>query len=292
MWVGVERGGGMPRIGAHVSTSDGYPEAVERQVAAGGTCGQFHLGAPDRWEADRIPDSEARRFRAAMDENDIAPWVVRGSDPIDLATPDEEVGMRSLRTVQSELRVADALGVDYYVVSPGDHDGTTRKVGIANAVRRLSAVDHDGETTVLLENTAGRGTSLGAEVEELAEVVERSSPHTDAGLCLDTCSLYAAGYDLGRSGGLRGVLDAVESTVGIEHLRCLHLTDSRDPLGSHRDRPEHVGEGEIGEAGFERLVNHGWLRDLPMVVEPPDPGRITRDIATLRGLVVAAPERT
>lgn len=282
----------MPRLGAHVPSSDGYARAVEREVEAGGTCGQFSLEPSDGWEVDPVDDERAQGFRTTLSETDVHPWIVRARDPIDLATPDRDVGMRSMRTVQDELALADRLGAAHYVVTPGTHDGTTRKEGIANVVRRLSAVDHDGETTILLENAAGEGSTLGADVGDLADIVDRATKESEeVGLCLDTCSLHAAGYDLRTADGLNEVLDTVESTVGIEHLRCLHLNDSEAAVGSHRDRPAHVGEGRIGESGFERVVNHQWLRDLPMVVEPPDPGRITRDLATVRGLRRPATDR-
>lgn len=291
MRVGVEGADGMPRIGAHVPSSDGYVEAVEREVAAGGDCGQFSLEDSDQWEVPAVDDREAERFRTALRDHDVEPWIVRGSDRINLATPHRETGLRSLRTVREELRVAGALGAAYYVIDPGDHTGTSREVGVANAVRRLAATDFDGETTILVENTRGEGGLLGTTVEELGEIVERSTTGPeDVGISLDTRSLYAAGYDVTTPDGLASVLDAVESSPGIEYLHALHLTDSGRPLGSHEDGPVPVGDGEIGAEGFATVVNHEWLRRLPMVVEPTDPDRAADAIGRVRGLVEVTPE--
>lgn len=281
----------MPRIGAHVSSSGGYARAVDREVAVGGTCGQFSLERSNGPEPDPVREEDVRAFRDGVDETGVRPWVVRAGDAVDLATPDREAGLRSLQTMQTELRVANLLGVSYYVVAPGEYEGTTREVGTANVARRLSAVEDHGETTVLLENAVGGGTTLGADLGILTSILERSTKSLgDVGLCLDTCSLYAAGYDVATRDGFLEVLDAVESTVGIEHVRCLHFNDSPHPVGSHREGRASVGQGNIGEAGFERMLNHEWFRATPILVEPPDSGSRTRDVATLRGLVADAHE--
>ncbi|MFB6134873.1 MAG: deoxyribonuclease IV, partial [Halanaeroarchaeum sp.] len=178
---------------------------------------------------------------------------------------------KSIETVQAELDAADALDIPYYVFHPGAHTGAGEETGIQNVGERLSELDIPEDVTLLLENTAGKGTTVGTRFADLDAMVEASAhDYDDLGVCLDTCHLYAAGYDFTTGDGMDAMIDELETTVGIENVHYLHLNDSKHSLGSEKDEHEHIGEGEIGEEGFHRFVNHEALRDLPMVLETPE----------------------
>jgi deoxyribonuclease-4 len=263
----------MLRVGAHVSIADGFDAAVEREAELGGNCGQIFVGSPRGWAVSEVEQTAAQAFRDAADERDVGPWIVHGTYLINLATPKDDLAEKSIDCVQAELDAASTLGIPYYVFHPGAHTGAGESTGVENVGQRLSEVDVPSDVTLLLENTAGKGTTVGKRLEELDEMVATSTHgYDDVGICLDTCHLFAAGYDFTDEAAMDELVDDVDSTVGLEHVHYLHLNDSKHPLGSEKDEHEHIGEGEIGEAGFRQFVNHEALRERPMVLETPEDG--------------------
>lgn len=261
----------MFRIGAHVSISDGFEKAVDREQDLGGTCGQLFVGSPRGWAVSDVEAEAAAEFSAATTEANIEPWVVHGTYLINLATPKPDLGTRSLETVQAELDAAASLEIPYYVFHPGAHTGAGEETGLANVADRLGQLDVPDGVTVLLENTAGSGTTVGRRIDHLDEIIRAAQLDDDAlGVCLDTCHLYAAGYDFTTDEGLADLVETIEETVGVDRVHYLHLNDSKHPLGSEKDEHQHIGEGEIGVAGFSRVLNHEALRDKPMVLETPE----------------------
>ena len=255
----------MFRLGAHVSISGGFQKAVEREEDLGGNCGQLFVGSPRGWAVGEVDDEAAAAFRTASEDADVGPWIVHGTYLINLATPKEDLGEKSVACVQAELDAAAALDIPYYTFHPGSHTGAGEAQGLENIGRRL---------TVLLENTAGKGTTLGKRFADLAAMVEHADHgYDDLGVCIDTCHLYSAGYDFTTEDGIDEVVAELDDTVGLEHVHYLHLNDSKHPFGSEKDEHEHIGDGEIGAAGFERFVNHDALRDVPMVLETPENGK-------------------
>ncbi|MFB6309592.1 MAG: deoxyribonuclease IV [Salinirussus sp.] len=265
----------MFRLGAHVSISGGVANAVEEQVDLGGTCGQIFVGSPRTWSVSDIDPSDGEEFQAASSEADVNPWIVHGTYLINFATPKDDLADKSVTCVQAELENAASLGIPYYVFHPGSHTGAGVETGIENIGERLSRLDIPEETMVLLENTAGRGTTLGKNMDQLAKMIEVSEYGTDdLGICLDSCHLWAAGHDFSTDEDMDSLIETIEASVGLENLHYLHLNDSKHPFGSEKDEHAHIGEGEIGDAPFETLINHEATRDLPMVLETPvDDGR-------------------
>ncbi|MHB9285871.1 deoxyribonuclease IV [Halobacteriales archaeon Cl-PHB] len=260
----------MLRIGAHVSISGGVPNAVDEQVDLGGNAGQIFVGSPRTWSVSEVDPDEAQEFQAASDEADVGPWITHGTYLINFATPKDDLADKSVDCVQAELDACAELGVPYYVFHPGAHTGAGVDQGLENVGDRLSRLDIPEETTLLLENTAGKGTTLGKEMEHLERMVEGSTyDFDDVGVCLDSCHLWAAGYDFTTDEDMADLVAEIEATFGLENLHYLHLNDSKHPLGSEKDEHEHIGEGEIGDQPFETLVNHDATRDLPMVLETP-----------------------
>jgi deoxyribonuclease-4 len=257
----------MLRIGAHVSIGGGVANAVAEETDLGGNCGQIFVGSPRTWAVSDIDEDDNVAFRDATTEADIGPWIVHGTYLINFATPKDDLAEKSVDCVQAELDNAAALDIPYYVFHPGSHTGAGVDGGIENIADRLSRLDIPEETTLLLENTAGKGTTLGQDMDQLAAMVDKSDDgYDDIGVCLDTCHLWAAGHDFGDVDAL---VEDVDATFGLENLHYLHLNDSKHPFGSEKDEHAHIGEGEIGEEPFRALINHEATRDLPMVLETP-----------------------
>lgn len=260
----------MLRVGAHVSISGGVANAIDRERDLGGNCGQIFVGSPRTWSVSDVDPDDAEAFKQGVEESDLGPWIVHGTYLINFATPKDDLATKSIDAVQAELDACAALDIPYYVFHPGSHTGAGVNGGIENIGERLSELDIPDSTTVLLENTAGKGTTLGKTCEQLEAMVEEATYGYDKlGICLDSCHLYAAGYDLCTETGMAELVDAVDSTVGRENVQYLHLNDSKHPLGSEKDEHEHIGEGEIGDEGFKNFINHEAFRDLPMVLETP-----------------------
>ena len=259
------------RIGAHVSISGGVENAVSRESELGGNCGQIFVGSPRTWSVSEMSEDDADVFLRATGDADIGPWITHGTYLINLATPKDDLGEKSLACVQAELDACSVLDVPYYVFHPGSHTGAGREQGVTNIADRISQLDIPDNVMLLLENTAGKGTTMGVTFEELDEMVEQSEyDYDDVGVCLDTCHLHAAGYDFTTEEGMQDMVDELDADVGIENVHYLHLNDSKHPLGSEKDEHAHIGLGEIGEDGFRNFINHEALRDKPMVLETPN----------------------
>lgn len=261
----------MFRLGAHVSISGGFPKAVDREVDLGGNCGQIFVGSPRGWAVGEVDAEEADAFQAASADQDVGPWIVHGTYLINLGTPKDDLAEKSLTCLQAELDAAAALGIPFYTFHPGAHTGAGVEQGIENVAERLSALDVPDDVTVLLENTAGKGTTLGQTFADLDAMVQGSSYDYGAlGACIDTCHLFAAGYDFTSPDAIDDMVAELDDAIGLDNVHYLHLNDSKHPFGSEKDEHEHIGEGEIGAEGFRLFVNHEALRDKPMVLETPE----------------------
>ena len=257
-------------LGAHVSTQGGVHHALARGRAIGATAIQVFTKTPNQWREPALSEEVRTAFRRECERSGIARIVAHDSYLINLATPDPVLAARSVESFTQELRRCDLLGIPAVVSHPGnfidDREAGIRRNAAAIA-RCLRAVP--GEVMVLLETTAGSGTSLGATFEELAalrEAVDESVRHRIA-FCVDTCHLYAAGYDLVRD--YDGVWRRWKRIIGFELLRCIHLNDSKTPFGSRRDRHELIGEGALGPEPFRRIMRDTRLRKVMKVIETP-----------------------
>ncbi len=257
-------------IGAHTSIAGGVPNAVDEQLDYGGTCGQIFTHSPQVWQDPNIGDEEAERFRDVAAEHDVGPWVIHSSYLVNLCTPKDDLREKSIDSMQKEVDAAAKLSIPYVNVHLGAHTGAGVENGLDNAASALEELDVPDGVTVLVESDAGSGTKLGASFEELAGVLERCSLELD--VCLDTAHLFAAGYDLSTPDGVDETFAAFDDAVGLEHLACVHLNDSKHDCGTNRDEHAHVGEGKIGEAGMRAFVNHDAVEGVPFVLETPTEG--------------------
>lgn len=276
-------------LGAHVSAAGGTPNAPARAAELDAAVMQLFTKQPNRWADRVVDDQEAAAFRAARREHGIRTAAAHDSYLINLASPDSALREKSLASFTAEVRRCEALGIELIVSHPGNAtDGDAAKGIARNADAIGDALDAvPGSARVLLEGTAGAGTALGATFEELAELVDRvGDRHPDrVGVCLDTCHLWAAGYDVHR---IDDLVQRFDTVVGLPHLRFMHLNDSASPFDSRKDRHADIGTGTIGTEGFAAILRHPALQDVPKVIETPkgdDPVAADRaNLALLRSL--------
>ena len=255
------------RVGAHVSIAGGVDNAVERQLDVGGNCGQIFTHSPQVWKHTPVEDDAAAQFREETAAELDGPWVIHSSYLVNLCTPKDDLREKSIDSMQKEVDAAEKLGVEYVNVHLGAHTGAGVDGGLDNAASALDELDVPDGVTVLVESDAGSGTKLGGDFEHLAAVLERSAQDLD--VCLDTAHMFAAGYDLSSAEAVTETVAEFDEVVGLEHLECVHLNDSKHECGTNKDEHAHVGEGYIGEEGMRAFVNHEDLRDVPLVLETP-----------------------
>jgi len=275
-------------LGAHVPTTGGLHLAPGHGRAIGADVIQLFTRNQRQWKAHPVGREEAGRFREAMNASALRLAMSHASYLINLASPDAPLLARSRRALAAELRRCHALGVPFAIVHPGAHMGRGVDSGVARVARSLDHVfglADVGSVTLLLEVTAGQGTALGDRLEQIAEMIERSKVRDRVGVCLDTCHLYAAGYDLASESGYASALRGIERTVGLGQVGAMHLNDALRPLGSRVDRHAPIGKGRLGRRTFQRLVRDPRFTRLPAVVETPGPLEVwRREIARLRRL--------
>ncbi|WP_049971481.1 deoxyribonuclease IV [Haladaptatus cibarius] len=268
------------RVGAHVSISsskvssdeskpphDNIANAVCRQETFGGNCGQIFTTSPQVWKDPDISEEEAELFKRETEEKLDGPWVIHSSYLVNLCTPKDDLREKAIDSMQKEVDAADKLGVEYVNVHLGAHTGAGVEGGLENAASALDELDIPDGVTVLIESDAGSGTKLGGDFEHLAEVLSASEQDLD--VCIDTAHAFAAGYDLSTRDGVEETIEEFDDVVGLEHLQCIHLNDSKHECGTNKDEHAHIGKGLIGDEGMKTLINHPELEDVPLVLETP-----------------------
>lgn len=295
----------MPRFGAHMSIAGGLPSAVTRAVVHRCESLQIFSKSSGQWRARPLPPDEVRAFRDGVAAAGLGPVFAHASYLINLAASEPGLRQQSLDAFGEELDRAERLGLAGLVIHPGCGTGATEAVALRLVARAVRAAvrrrKHTG-VMILLEQTAGQGTAVGWRFEQLARMIELVDGTPRVGICLDTCHLFAAGYDLRTEEGYRATWERFDRLVGHDRLRVMHVNDSKKPLGSRIDRHEHIGQGTLGVESFRRLVNDPRLADCPMILETPkaaDRGRASKpdvedrldamNLATLRGLVTYSP---
>jgi deoxyribonuclease-4 len=257
-------------LGAHVSAAGGVPEAPPRAAALRATALQLFTKMANRWAERDCADEECTLFRERLAATDVVTTMAHDSYLINLASPDPVLRARSVSSFVSELRRCTALGLDYLVSHPGNYMDE-REAGIARNAESINEAfaAAPGDTILCLETTAGSGTSLGATFEELSAIISLVDPSYRArvGICLDSCHVYSAGYDLVND--YDGVFARLSDAMGLDRLKVMHLNDSKTPFASKRDRHELIAEGSLGEAPFRRIMTDDRLARVPKVIETP-----------------------
>ncbi len=261
------------RIGIHTSIAGSLDRAAVRAAELGANAFQIFSSSPRMWRS-RVPQpEEVRRLWELRERFDLYPLVVHDNYLINLAAADPNILARSVAAFRAEVERALLVGAEYLVLHPGSHRGQSLEAGIRTLAASLQeatrGLRRDG-LTLLLENTAGSGYTLGSRFEELAEIRRLCSGLAfPVGYCLDTAHCLAAGYDVATETGLRATVRQAAAVLGLEAIPVIHTNDSKAPLGSRIDRHEHIGKGYIGKQGFRRILNHPRLRSKAFILETP-----------------------
>lgn len=284
----------MPRFGAHKSIAGGYYKALLAARENGCDTVQLFTKNNNQWRAKDLGAEDIRQFRQTLHDTKIQIPVAHDCYLINLASPDQALYRRSVDAFVIEMERAEALGIHYLVTHPGaaiDGDEPAGLKRVAEALDEVHARCPRFQVQVLLENTAGQGTSLGHRFDHLAEILDQVGQPERVGVCLDTCHMLAAGYPLFPLKEYRATFRTFEKVVGLDKVKVFHVNDSKKPLGSRVDRHEHIGRGQVGLKPFRWLVNDQRFREHPMILETPKEGENGEDmdpinLATLRRLIV------
>ena len=280
------------RIGVHLGTAGGCWTAVNRAVEAGANTFQIFSSSPRQWKAGAVKPEDAARMRELRAQHDVGPISIHASYLINLCSQTESVRKNSTAAFRGEVERALALGAEYLVLHPGSWKGLTRDEGLRLAaesiVTAVDGIDFSAapEFRILIENTAGAEFSLGGKLEQVAELVETLRPCAPVGVCLDTCHVHVAGYDLVSAEGYAETMRMVGETVGFGAVKVWHCNDAKAAMGSKLDRHEHIGEGTIGAAAFRRLLRDERYAGAVFIAETPvdAPGDEARNVGVLRTL--------
>lgn len=270
-------------IGAHLSSSGGIHTAIDRAETIGAESVQVFTQSPRTWRQTNHDPATFDRFRERREEAGIAGVLCHALYLCNFAAPDDAIYEKSIAALRSTMEIACAIGADGVVLHVGSHLGAGLDKGLERVVPALEQVlELCSDTTwLLMENSAGAGGTIGRSIDELATIFERLDGHPRLGVCLDSCHLYVSGVDVTDRAVLDASLDELDSTVGLDRLRALHVNDSAAPLGSNRDRHANIGEGLLGE-GLGVFLGHPRLQGLPAVLEVAGPEKKGPDANEVR----------
>ena len=280
----------LPRyIGAHMPTGKGLDDAVRRGQEIGCTAIQVFTSSPRMWKGSPADPAKAEKLTVAVAETHVPVLLSHDTYLVNLCAVSEEIAAKSKATLTDEMIRCAAYGIPMVVSHLGAEMGQDRDVAyqrVADAVGEILATTPES-VTLLAETTAGQGSSLNVRFEDIADLFRRCGDPARLAVCLDTCHIFSAGYDIRTEAGVNETLAAFDAIVGLSRLKAIHLNDSKFTLGSRKDRHENIGKGEIGEAAFRAIINHPALQDVPMFLETPteDDGH-AQDLTRLKSFAV------
>lgn len=259
----------MLNIGCHLSVSKGYLNLGKTAVSINANTFAFFTRNPRGGSAKAVNEADAKSLCEFMREHNFAKFVAHAPYTMNACSADESIRSLAKTMMAEDLSTLNLLGENYYNFHPGSHVGQGIDTGIEQITDMLnSVIKSDQTTTVLLETMAGKGSEVGSKFEELKKIIDGINIKSKIGVCLDTCHVYDAGYDIVND--LDGVLEEFDKIIGINYLYALHLNDSKNPFASHKDRHEKIGLGSLGTDTFERVINNQYLKNLPMILETPN----------------------
>ncbi len=259
----------MLKIGSHLSSSKGYLHMAEEAVSIGANTFQFFTRNPRGGSAKKIDENDIKDFLKYTEENNFAKILAHAPYTLNPCSKDEKVREFAYMTMADDLARMEYTPHQMYNFHPGSHVGQGAEKGIELIAELLNSVlKPEMTTTVLLETMSGKGSEIGRNFEELREIIDKTELSDKMGVCLDTCHVYDAGYDVVND--LDGVLEEFDRVIGLDRLKAIHLNDSKNPFASHKDRHEKIGEGSLGLEAVSRIINHPKLRELPFFLETPN----------------------
>ncbi len=274
------------KLGRHLSISGGIDKAIDEAIAINANSVQIFTKSPRSWQKKEISEEEIKKTREKIKKYEIKAFVVHSSYLVNLATPNDDLYYKSKEEIKEDYRQAGRLGADYYVFHPGNYVKSSKEAGIKRIVKAVKELLNEvkNETKLLIENTAGAGTEIGSNLDELKEIMYEVDNFTRMGLCLDLCHLFAADYDISNQAGIEALIQEVNNKIGLKHLNLIHLNDSKFELGTNKDRHAHIGQGKIGLENFETIINHEKLKDKLFIIETPAFDGVDKDIQTILNL--------
>lgn len=279
-------------LGAHIGIADGLATATTTARGIGCETIQIFSKSPQMWKGPPIPDDAAAAFKESLGREGIRRPSIHHGYLINLASPKPPMLKQSRLTFVDELQRAEKLGVDYLIFHPGAHLGSGSDAGVATIAESLNGAFNETpgfHVRALIENAAGQGTAMGSTFPELRSILSKVDDRSRVGIALDTCHLFAAGFDFRTPEGYGSLIDEVGRTIGFEEVRAFHLNDAKADLGSHLDRHENIGKGKLGVEGFRHPLNDARWKEVPGYLETPlDDNGYTlykNDLETLRGLL-------
>ncbi len=259
-------------LGAHLSIAGGMHHALEAALRLGCDAVQVFVKNQRQWRAATLDSADLEHWHALLAGGGLLPPIAHATYLINLGTPDRHLYVRSRAAFAEELLRCERLAIPYLVVHPGSAGGSSPSAALARvstALNRIFARHPALRTRPLLEITAGQGTALGRSFEELAAIIAGVEEPHRIGVCIDTCHVFAGGYDIRRPAGYEGMIARAAQTVGLERIRCWHMNDSRCPCGSRVDRHAHIGQGLLGRAAFANILGDTRFVGVPMILETP-----------------------
>lgn len=276
-------------LGAHMSIAGGYEKAFERAESIGCTTMQIFTKSNRQWHAKKIDQEQAEAFCAADTKSPVAITITHATYLINIGSPDHATRAKSINGLIDELERCDMLKIPYLVLHPGSCTTSSPEICLNNIVESLDAAfaQSHTKTMVLLEIMAGQGSTMCYTFEQLAYILKNSRYKKRLGICFDTCHAFAAGYDFRTPATYKALWKEFDSIIGIEHLKAIHLNDSKKERGSRVDRHEEIGQGQIGIEAFKLIMNDDQLFDTPKILETPkdDLADYKKNIETLKGLM-------
>lgn len=259
-------------IGAHIPTGGVLHKALYRGKEIGCTAVQIFTSNPQSWAKRKLTKEDIKLFEEAKGKTGIRALFSHGAYLINLASPDKTLQKKSIFALEEEMNRCAALGIPYAITHLGAHNGVGEEVGLKNVAESIEQILEETPDSVhlVMENTAGSGSTLGYSFEHLAKILEANEWHKRLMVCIDTCHLFCAGYEIRDEKSYQKVIEEFNKMIGLERLRVIHANDSKYPFASRKDRHEHIGKGQIGDDLFRRMINDPRLFHAPMIIETPN----------------------
>lgn len=259
----------MLKIGCHLSISKGLYSAAKTAKSINANTFQYFTRNPRGGKAKDLDIEEIKKLRSFMEENEFAPLFAHAAYTMNLASKSDKTKDFAKMILKDDLERVKIIGNTYYIFHPGSHVGQGSDKGIELIIQALNEViDEDNDTTILLEGMSGKGSEIGRSMEELEKIISGVKYNKNLGICVDTCHLYSAGYDIKTD--LDGVLDKIDRTLGLDRLKAIHLNDTKVEFDSNKDRHEIIGEGLLGKETIFNVINHPKLKNLVFNLETPN----------------------
>ena len=282
-------------LGAHMSIAGGVHTAVERGISIGCTTMQMFVKNNNQWRGKELSDEDIATYKKLLRESSIGPVVVHDTYLINLCAVDKQILKKSRAALKDELDRCEVLGVEYLNFHPGSHVGAGEEEGIERIAESLNIIHEETkghQVKSVLETTAGQGTAIGYRFEQLREIIDLVAEPDRMAVCMDSCHVFAAGYDISTERGYEQTFQEFGAIIGLDRLVAFHVNDSKRELGSRVDRHDHIGKGKIGKTGFRLLMNDERFRTVPKILETPKGPEMKEDVRNMRLLRNMVVKRT